>query len=152
MKADRAAALHITSLSDLTLQASGMTLGSDLEFLSRPEWRALQAAYGLHFRAMRRYQPTFMYRALQGGEVDVISAFSSDGRMAADHLLALSDPKGAAPSYDAVILLAPSRAADAPAQGGAAAPGRRDRRQGHAGRQLVCRSRHRQAVAGPGRP
>ena len=72
----------------------------------------MSGAYGLHFKAERRYQPTFMYRALEDGEVDAISAFSSDGRIAADRLTALTDPKGAAPSYDAVILLAPRRAND----------------------------------------
>ena len=112
MKQDRARALHIASLSDLAPRAAELKLGSDLEFLSRPEWRALSGAYGLNFKAQTRYQPTFMYRALEGGEADVISAFSSDGRIAADHLLALSDPKGAAPSYDAVILLSPHRADD----------------------------------------
>ena len=109
MKQDRARVLHIASLSDLAPQAGGLKLGSDLEFLSRPEWRALSSAYGLSFKAETRYQPTFMYRALEGGEADVISAFSSDGRIAADNLVALSDPKGAAPSYDAVILLSPPR-------------------------------------------
>ena len=109
----RAQALHVASLADLSPHAGALTLGSDLEFLSRPEWRALSAAYDLRFRAERRYQPTFMYRALQDGEVDAISAFSSDGRITADHLLALTDPKGAAPSYDAVILLSPRRATDA---------------------------------------
>ena len=117
MKADRAAALHIASLSDLAPQAGGLKLGSDLEFLSRPEWRALSSAYDLHFKAQTRYQPTFMYRALEGGEVDVISAFSSDGRIAADRLVTLSDPKGAAPSYDAVILLSPHRDGDARLRG-----------------------------------
>jgi osmoprotectant transport system permease protein len=53
-----------------------------------------------------------MYRALQGGEVDVISAFSSDGRIAADNLVVLGDPKGAIPPYDAVVLIAPGRADD----------------------------------------
>ena len=33
----------------------------------------MQAAYGLSFKAERSYQPTFMYRALTGGEADVIS-------------------------------------------------------------------------------
>ena len=56
--------------------------------------------------------PTFMYRALETKTVDVISAFSSDGRIAAQNLTVLTDPKGAAPSYDAVILLAPKRAKD----------------------------------------
>jgi osmoprotectant transport system permease protein len=54
-----------------------------------------------------------MYRALSGGEADVISAFSSDGRIAADNLVVLTDPKGALPPYDAVILVSPQRAGDA---------------------------------------
>ena len=53
-----------------------------------------------------------MYRALSGGEADVISAFSSDGRIAADKLVVLTDPKGALPPYDAVILVSPARADD----------------------------------------
>jgi len=54
-----------------------------------------------------------MYRALQSGQADVISAFSSDGRIAADHLTVLTDPKGAVPHYDAILLAAPARAHDA---------------------------------------
>ena len=53
-----------------------------------------------------------MYRALEVGEVDVISAFSSDGRIAAQHLVVLADPKHAIPAYDAVLLLSPRRAGD----------------------------------------
>ena len=54
-----------------------------------------------------------MYDALRGNEADVISAFSSDGRIAADRLVVVSDPKGALPSYDALLLVAPGRAQDA---------------------------------------
>lgn len=112
MRADRAKALGIVSLADLARQAPRLTLGSDLEFLSRPEWKAVDAAYDFHFRTERSFQPTFMYRALSGGEADVISAFSSDGRIAADNLIVLTDPKGALPPYDAVILISPKRAGD----------------------------------------
>jgi osmoprotectant transport system permease protein len=113
MRRDRAQALGIHSIADLASHAPDLTLGSDLEFLSRPEWAALKAAYGLNFKAEKRYQPTFMYKAVTGGEADVISAFSSDGRIAADDLVVLSDPRQAIPPYDAVILLSPRRAADA---------------------------------------
>jgi osmoprotectant transport system permease protein len=113
MRADRANALGIASLDDLAREAPKLTLGSDLEFLSRPEWKAVDAAYHLDFRAKRSFQPTFMYRALAGGEADVISAFSSDGRIAADRLVVLSDPRGAIPPYDAIILVSPKRANDA---------------------------------------
>ncbi len=113
MRRDRAEALGIHTIADLARHAPDLTLGSDLEFLSRPEWAALKGAYGLNFKAEKRYQPTFMYKAVTGGEADVISAFSSDGRIAADDLVVLSDPKQAIPPYDAVILLSPRRAADA---------------------------------------
>jgi osmoprotectant transport system permease protein len=112
MRRDRAQALGIHTIADLAGHARDLTLGSDLEFLSRPEWAALKSAYGLNFKAEKRYQPTFMYKAVTGGEADVISAFSSDGRIAADDLVVLSDPKQAIPPYDAVILLSPKRAAD----------------------------------------
>jgi osmoprotectant transport system permease protein len=112
MRPDRARALGIATLADLAREAPRLTLGSDLEFLSRPEWKAVDAAYGFDFRTERSYQPTFMYRALSGGEADVISAFSSDGRIAADRLVVLADPRGAIPPYDAVVLVSPRRAAD----------------------------------------
>lgn len=112
MRADRAKALGIASIDDLARQAPSLTLGSDLEFLSRPEWAAIRDAYGLRFKATRSFQPTFMYRALASGDADVISAFSSDGRIAADRLVLLTDPRGAIPPYDAVLLVSPQRAGD----------------------------------------
>ena len=112
MKPDRARSLGVRSLADLAARAPDLRLGSDLEFLSRPEWVSLRQAYGLSFKSMTSYQPTFMYGALQDGSVDVISAFSSDGRIGADHLVVLADPKSALPPYDAVILLSPGRAQD----------------------------------------
>ncbi len=112
MRADRAKALRVKTVDDLARAAPKLTFGSDLEFLSRPEWAALQTAYGLDFKAKRSYQPTFMYRALESGDVDVISAFSSDGRIAAEHLAVLDDPRRAIPPYDAILLLSPRRAND----------------------------------------
>jgi len=108
----KARASAIVSLADLAAYAHNLTLGSDLEFLSRPEWLALKNAYGLAFREKKSYSPTFMYRALETGAADVISAFSSDGRIAAEKLVVLTDPKGVTPSYDAVILLGPKQAHD----------------------------------------
>ncbi|HZC16165.1 MAG TPA: ABC transporter permease/substrate-binding protein [Caulobacteraceae bacterium] len=112
MRRDEANKLGIHSIANLAQHAPDLTLGSDLEFLSRPEWAALKGAYGLNFKAEKRYQPTFMYKAVTGGEADVISAFSSDGRIVADDLVVLSDPRQAIPPYDAVILLSPRRSAD----------------------------------------
>ncbi|WP_294394622.1 glycine betaine ABC transporter substrate-binding protein [uncultured Sphingomonas sp.] len=102
----------VATIDALAARAGALTLGADLEFLDRPEWRALQRRYGLSFRAGRAYSPTFMYRALASGQVDVISAFSSDGRIAADRLTVLADTRGAIPRYDAILLVSPGHARD----------------------------------------
>jgi len=72
----------------------------------------VQAAYGLRFARQRTFAPTFMYDALASGEADVISAYTSDGRIAADKLTVLADPLGALPNYDAILLVGPRRKDD----------------------------------------
>jgi len=89
-----------------------MALGADYEFLSRPEWTAVRTAYGLRFRRTASFDPSLLYEAVRRGEVDVIAAFSSDGRIAAYDLVVLDDPADALPSYDAMILLGPEVADD----------------------------------------
>jgi osmoprotectant transport system permease protein len=112
MRRDRARALGLTTLDDLVAKAPDLRFGADLEFLERPEWKAVRAAYPLRFGSANAYNPTFMYRALESGQADVISAFSSDGRIAADKLTVLSDPRGAIPNYDAILTIAPRLARD----------------------------------------
>ena len=103
----------IATLDDLAARSPELRLGSDLEFLDRAEWVAVKRAYPMRFASQRAYAPSFMYRALETGEADVISAFSSDGRIAADGLVTLTDPRGAIPRYDAILLLGQKRASDA---------------------------------------
>jgi osmoprotectant transport system permease protein len=112
MRRARAEALGVRTLDDLTRTAPRLSLGADLEFLSRPEWRSVQSRYRLAFAGQRSYSPTFMYRAVADGSADVITAFSSDGRIAALDLVTLADPRRALPSYDALLLVSPRRAAD----------------------------------------
>lgn len=104
--------LGLTTLDDLAARAGQLSLGTDIEFLNRPEWARVREAYGLAFADTASYQPTFMYRALTSGRTDAITAFSSDGRIAAEGLTVLTDPRGAIPNYDAVLLVSPGRAGD----------------------------------------
>jgi osmoprotectant transport system permease protein len=113
MREDRAAKLGVGSLADLAAVAPRLTVGGDPEFFERPEWIAVRNAYGLRFARSRNFAPTFMYNALQSGEADVISAYTSDGRIAADRLVVLADPEEALPSYDALLMLSPRIAKDA---------------------------------------
>lgn len=112
MRRDRAAALGIRSIADLAARAPNLTIAGDYEFFARPEWAALRQAYGLTFRAQRQMQPEFMYPAIAGGDVDVISAYTSDGLIAKYDLVVLDDPKRAIPPYDAILLVSPKRAND----------------------------------------
>jgi len=107
MRQDRARELGVTSLEDLVPAAPQLTVGGDPEFFERPEWVEVRDAYGLQFAQTRNFSPTFMYNALQSDEADVISAYTSDGRIAADRLIVLDDPREALPSYDAMIMLSP---------------------------------------------
>jgi osmoprotectant transport system permease protein len=112
MPKKRADALGIHSIADLASHAPEMSMATDYEFFSRPEWAGLQKAYGIRFRAQRQMQPDFMYAAVASGEVDVIAGYTSDGLIAKYDLLVLDDPRHAIPPYDAIVLLASKRAGD----------------------------------------
>ena len=105
MRADRARELGVSQISDLARRARGLEIGGDYEFFARAEWQSLVAAYGLAFRAQRVMDPSLMYEALNAREVDVISAFSTDGRIAALDLVVLDDDRRVIPPYDAIVLV-----------------------------------------------
>ena len=104
----------IDRISALTPRAGAMAIGGDYEFFTRTEWRALQRIYGLAFREQRSMDSSLMYEAVHNGQVDVISAFSTDGRIAAYDLRVLDDDRHAIPPYDAIILASGRLARDEP--------------------------------------
>jgi osmoprotectant transport system substrate-binding protein/osmoprotectant transport system permease protein len=112
MRRTEAKKLGIRSIADLAAHAPTLSIAGDYEFFERPEWKAIRDAYGLRFREQRTMQPDFMYRAAHAGDVDVVSAYTSDGRIAQFDLAVLDDPKHAIPPYDAILLLSPKRAHD----------------------------------------
>lgn len=107
----RAAELGVTSLADLAPYAGELTVGGDPEVFARSEWIGARDAYGLGAVQTRAMDSTFMYGAVRDGQVDLISAYTTDGRIAAYDLVLLDDPAQVLPPYDAVILLSPRAAA-----------------------------------------
>ena len=103
----------LVSLADLARAAPQLIMGTDPEFLERPEWRSVRSVYGIAFKATRSFSPSFMYNALASDQADVITAYTSDGRVAADGLVVLSDPRQAIPGYDAMLMVNARRAGDA---------------------------------------
>jgi osmoprotectant transport system permease protein len=108
----RAAALGVRSIADLAPRAGELTVGGDPEVFGRPEWLRVREAYGLEDIRTRVMDSTFLYGAVRDGEVDVITAYSTDGRIAAYRLTLLADPRQAFPPYDALLLVSPRAARD----------------------------------------
>lgn len=100
----------LQSMQDVARQSRQMVFATDVEFLERPEWAAVKAAYPLNFKQEKAMESAFMYQALSSGDADIISAYSSDGRIAAYDFTVMADPKQAIPPYDALMLASPAMA------------------------------------------
>jgi len=100
-----ASELGVRRLSDLAPKAAHLRAAGDYEFWSRSEWTDVRRVYDLDFAEKRVMDPSLLYAAVAGGQVDVITAYSSDGRIAAYDLITLEDDRGAIPPYDAVVLV-----------------------------------------------
>jgi osmoprotectant transport system permease protein len=114
VRPETAERFRLKDLSDLARHAPALSLASDYEFFAREEWRAVRSAYGLTFRERRTMDPSLLYAAIGAGEVDAITAYSTDGRIDALSLAVLADEREALPPYDAVVLASPRLGRDAP--------------------------------------
>ncbi len=94
------------AVSDLARSAPSLRAGFTSEFLERPDgYPGLAKAYGLRFADVRDLEPSLMYQALDKGEVDVICAFATDGRIAAYGLQPLRDDRDFFPPYRAAAVV-----------------------------------------------
>ena len=86
--------------------APGLRAGFTAEFAERPDgYPGLRDAYALRFGEVRDLAPSLMYKAIAKGEVDVICAFATDGRIAAYHLKPLKDDRQFFPPYYAAPVI-----------------------------------------------
>ena len=112
MRRDRAAELNVSSIEDLIPVADRLVAGGDLEFFGRPEWISVRDSYGIDFDRKLTFDTTLMYTAVDQGQVDIITAYTSDGRVAHFDLLVLEDPRNALLPYDGFLLAASDAARD----------------------------------------
>ena len=115
MAADRAEALGVRSLSDLTAHPD-LRFGFSNEFLDRSDgWPGLRQAYGLPQTDVRGLDHDLAYRALNAGDLDAVDLYSTDAEIPYYGLRVLDDDRGYFPRYDAVILYRADLAERAPA-------------------------------------
>lgn len=93
-------------ISDLQPIANAMRAGWTFEFSERPDgYIGLRERYGFAFGKVIDLEASLMYEAIARGEVDVISAFATDGRIAAYRLKPLEDDRHFFPPYHAAPVI-----------------------------------------------
>lgn len=97
---------QLVNLSDLNQVASQLTLATPAEFLKRPDGLpGLTRTYGFQFKKIVQMQPDLVYQAIQNKNVQVIEAFTTDGRIAEFQLRVLKDDKHFYPPYYAAPII-----------------------------------------------
>ena len=103
MRPDRAAALGITTLSDLAAQP--LRYGVSHEFLQRPDGMpGLRATYHLNEASVVGLEHDLAFQALATGAIDVADGYSTDAKILAFGLLTVRDDRGFFPPYEAAPL------------------------------------------------
>ena len=99
---ETAASLGLVTISDLATHAGSLTIGTDREFPERQDGLpGLSATYGFTFGAVVPGEPADMYGAIAAGDVDVISAYTTDGHLRDLDLVFLVDDRAFFPPYHA---------------------------------------------------
>lgn len=106
MRGDHAEELGITTISELVEFAPDLTIGAPQETLVREDGiPGLEATYGLEFGDVVGLDPGLMYSAIDNGDVDVITAFATDGRIESMDLFLLEDDLAFYPPYFAAPIV-----------------------------------------------
>lgn len=105
MKADLAKKLGITKLSDLAAHPELRLIG-DATTWTRPDaYTGMAAYYGIKLKKGPMVDTNFFYEALDQGQGEVITAFSTDGKLKKYGLTVLQDDRNYYPWYDALYLV-----------------------------------------------
>lgn len=98
--------LGLETFSDLLNHDQDLTFGGTTEFVERQDGLpGLVDAYNFEFGNVVDLDPGLMYTAVQSEDVDVISAFATDGRIPAYNLGILEDDLSFFPPYFAAPLI-----------------------------------------------
>jgi len=90
------------TISDLVPFAPRLAAGFTGEFMERPDgYPGLRRTYGLEFGRVADVDSGLMYKAVAGGQVDVVCGYSTDARILTYDLRMLRDDKHFFPPYDA---------------------------------------------------
>jgi osmoprotectant transport system permease protein len=97
---------HISSISDLASISETISLAAPPDFLKRPDGLpGLNRVYGFKFKDIVQVDPNLMYAAIDNNQVEVIGAFTTDGKLKKHDLITLKDNKKLFPPYFAATVI-----------------------------------------------
>ena len=106
MAPERAEALDVRTISDLVERGADVRASFSLEFLNRTDgWLGLQSFYGLALGEVRGMEHALAYEAVRSDAVDLIDAYSTDGKLLRYGLRVLEDDRGFFPPYNGAPLV-----------------------------------------------
>jgi osmoprotectant transport system permease protein len=93
-------------VSDLIFAADSLKAGFTAEFSERADgYPGFQKTYHISFGKVINLDPALMYAAVKKGQVDIITAFSTDSRIPGYNLFILEDDKSFFPPYYAAPIV-----------------------------------------------
>ncbi|MCA8957084.1 MAG: ABC transporter permease subunit, partial [Planctomycetes bacterium] len=102
MQAQRAKELGVQCISDLVKVQARLRAGFSVEFGQRADGLlGLRKTYGLEFGSTRTVEHSLAYDAIRSGAIDVMDAYSTDGKLLKLGMRLLEDDRGFFPPYHA---------------------------------------------------
>jgi len=106
VRGDVAERLDLHTVSDLVPHAPGLRGGVSHEFLERDDgWPGLEDTYGLRLAELRGMEHGLAFKALDAGEIDLIDAWTTDGKLLRYDVRVLEDDRGFWPPYHCAPLI-----------------------------------------------
>lgn len=102
MREKTAEELGVRRISDLVRHQRDLQVGFGNEFGSRIDgYRGLAVAYGLDFANLTTVEHALAYEAIEAGSIDLMDAYSTDGKLLRFELRVLEDDRQFFPPYNA---------------------------------------------------
>ena len=94
----------IENMTDMIKQAEKLNAAFDFEFAAREDgYRGLRDKYNFQFKNLREIDHNLVFDVLDTGDIDVITGYSTDGRILVHHLKTLEDDVKFFPPYHAFV-------------------------------------------------
>lgn len=96
---------NLETIGDLRSIEDEIDPGFTLEFNDREDgWPAIQEAYNLDFDNIRTMEPSLRYQAVEGGDINLVDAYSTDAELRQFDMVILEDDRNVFPPYQGAPL------------------------------------------------